>query len=66
MDESVVKSAANDKAVKDFEDGMQYYSALHAKCQCIVTEDKDGFYFSKIEVLTAEELLLKYVAKKGK
>ena len=64
MDESVVKAAANDKSVKDFEDGMQYYSALQAKCQCIITEDKAGFYFSKVEVLTAEEFLLKHVVKK--
>lgn len=64
MDEDTVKSAAKDKAVKDFEDGMQYYSALQAKCQCIVTEDKDDFYFSKIEVLTASEILLKYAVKK--
>ena len=66
MDEGTVRSAATDKTVKDFEDGMQYYSALQSKCQCIVTEDKDDFYFSKLEVLTAEELLLKYAVKKGR
>jgi predicted nucleic acid-binding protein len=64
IDQAVVKTAASDKSVKDFEDGLQYYSAINAKCQCIVTEDRNDFYFSKIEVLTAEQFLLKYVVKK--
>ena len=50
-----VRSAFADPAAKDFEDGLEYYSALEAGCQCIVTEDKAGFYFSKIPVLTAHE-----------
>jgi predicted nucleic acid-binding protein len=64
IDESTVTKAAKDKAIHDFEDGMQYYSALNAKCKCIVTEDKNDFYFSKLEVLTAEDFLLKHVIKK--
>ncbi len=63
MDEAVVKKTSADKSVHDFEDGMQYYAANQAKCKCIVTEDKDDFYFSQIEVLNAEEFLLKHVAK---
>jgi predicted nucleic acid-binding protein len=61
VDETTVKKAASDKSVNDFEDGMQYYAALNAKCKCIVTQDKDDFYFSKLETLTAEEFLLKHV-----
>jgi len=64
IDHVVVKAATSDKSVKDFEDGLQYYSALNAKCQCIVTEDRNDFYFSKIEVLSAEQFLLKHVVKK--
>jgi predicted nucleic acid-binding protein len=52
---NTVRSAFADPAVKDFEDGLEYYSALEAGCECIVTEDKNGFYFSKIPVLTADE-----------
>jgi predicted nucleic acid-binding protein len=59
VDEYAVRKTAADKSVKDFEDGIQYYAALNAKCKCIVTQDKDDFYFSKIEVLNAEEFLLK-------
>lgn len=64
IDESTVAKANNDKAIHDFEDGMQYYSALNAKCKCIITEDKNDFYFSKTEVLSAEDFLLKYAIKK--
>lgn len=62
-DESVVLKTSKDKSIHDFEDGLQYYSALHAKCKCIVTQDKDDFSFSEVEVLNAEELLLKYGKK---
>ena len=61
VDESIVKKVVSDKTVKDFEDGMQYYAALAAKCKCIITEDKGDFYFSKLETLTAEEFLLKHL-----
>ena len=63
MDEETVKAAAMDKTAKDFEDGMQYYSARHSNCQCIVTEDKGDYYFSKIEILSAQEFLLKYAVR---
>ncbi len=63
MDEKVVRLACNDKSVKDFEDGLQYYSALNAGCKCIVTYDKTDFWFSGIEVLNPEEFLLKHVVK---
>src|SRR5690606_17652249 len=41
--------AAQNKAIEDFEDGLEYYAALDAGCSCIVTEDVNDFYFSKIE-----------------
>lgn len=63
LDNSIVKKACNNKSINDFEDGLEYYSAVHSKCKCIITEDKNDFYFSEIEVLTAEEFLLKYALK---
>lgn len=65
MDGSTVENAVKDKKVEDFEDGLQYYSALASKCEHIVTYDKGDFYFSRLEVLDAEEFLLKYVAKQN-
>jgi predicted nucleic acid-binding protein len=49
--------AAADPRILDFEDGLEYYAALHSGCACIVSEDRDDFYFSELEVLSAESFL---------
>jgi len=46
----VSQTIANTK-INDFEDGLEYYSALGEKCKCIITEDVSDFSFSDIEVL---------------
>jgi len=53
--------AAQNKAIGDFEDGLEYYAAMHARCSCIITEDVSDFYFSEIEVLNAERFFEKYL-----
>jgi predicted nucleic acid-binding protein len=53
--------AIQNKKIHDFEDGLQYYSAVHSQCDCIVTSDLDDFYFSNIEVLGPEKFFRKYV-----
>jgi predicted nucleic acid-binding protein len=57
--ESVTKCLQN-KKINDFEDGLEYYSALEAGCECIITEDIKDFYFSEVEVLKAEDFIKKY------
>ena len=54
-------AALFNKSVEDFEDGLEYYSAINAGCDCIITEDLNDFYFSKIEVLNSIASLNKYV-----
>lgn len=49
------ESAFTTKEVHDFEDGLQYFSALNAGCNFIITYNKDDFYFSKIPVLLPDE-----------
>ncbi|MDQ6812440.1 MAG: PIN domain-containing protein [Bacteroidota bacterium] len=61
--ESSVKQTLQNILVKDFEDGLQYYSALDSDCVCIITEDIHDFYFSKIEVLKSESFFLKYMSR---
>jgi predicted nucleic acid-binding protein len=56
-----VRSSFTDPAVHDFEDGLEYYSALEAGCNCILTEDKDDFYFSRIEVVSSAEFFERYL-----
>ncbi len=52
----VLQSLQN-KKVNDFEDGLEYYSALENQCTVIVTEDTGDFYYSEIEILNAENFL---------
>ena len=58
--EGVLK-ALNNKSVHDLEDGLEYYAALESKCRCIITEDKNDFYFSDIELLNSTEFCAKYL-----
>ncbi len=58
---STVLQSLNNPAINDFEDGLEYYSAVENKCDCIITEDVDDFYFSKIEVLSSENFFEKYL-----
>lgn len=62
-DVSSVKQTLQNTSVKDFEDGLQYYSALASNCNCIVTEDIHDFYFSEMEVLKSESFFLKYMSR---
>ena len=58
-----VNFALNNSSVYDFEDGLEYYSAIESGCTCIITEDVHDFYFSEIEVLTSKDFFLKHLAK---
>src|SRR5580704_11646794 len=39
VDETVVQKVLADKAINDFEDGLEYYAAAQTKCKAIVTHD---------------------------
>ena len=59
--EKTIIDVEKNKKIHDFEDGLQYYSALEDGCKCIITEDKNGFYYSEIEVLSARKFMEKYI-----
>jgi predicted nucleic acid-binding protein len=61
--EDVVAKTLADKKVRDFEDGLEYYSATESNCNFIVTEDVKDFYFSTIPVLNARNFFEKHVVK---
>lgn len=65
VNESAVFKTLQTPAINDFEDGLEYFSAIESKCDCIITEDIDDFYFSKIEVLRSEAFFRKYLFKRG-
>jgi len=64
IDEAMTREAASNPKVDDVEDGLQYFSAVGSGAKCIVSYDRHDFHFSDIEVLDAEQFLLKYAVRK--
>ena len=56
LDEKIINLALNDDAFNDFEDGLQYYSALENEIDIIVTRNLKDFANSKLPVMTADQL----------
>ncbi len=54
-------STVQNKKIHDFEDGLQYYAALHANCACIVSSNLEDFYFSEMQVLDPERFYRTHV-----
>ena len=63
IDKDVVLKALKNIKVIDFEDGLEYYSAVASKCKCIITEDVRDFHFAEIEVLDSEAFCNKYMIR---
>lgn len=57
LDDKITELALSDDNFPDFEDGLQYYSALENQIDVIITRNKKDFKNSKIPVLTAKEFL---------
>lgn len=57
----MVHQTLQNKKILDLEDGLQYYSALGSGCDCILTEDRDGFYYSEIQVMNCRDFLTQAV-----
>lgn len=56
MNDEVVERAINSD-FKDFEDGMQYFSAIAENCKIIITRNEKDFKTSMIPVMNAESYL---------
>ena len=48
LNDKIIELALNDKNFKDFEDGIQYYTALEANCKVIVTRNTKDFKKSSL------------------
>lgn len=57
VNQEITEKAFKNQKIRDFEDGLQYYSALGQKCDYIITEDQHDFYFSEIKVTGCEAFL---------
>ncbi|WP_179008381.1 type II toxin-antitoxin system VapC family toxin [Winogradskyella forsetii] len=57
LDDKITELALSDDNFPDFEDGLQYYSAIENQIDIIITRNKKDFKNSRIPVLTAKEFL---------
>jgi predicted nucleic acid-binding protein len=57
LDDKIVGLSLNDSDFNDFEDALQYYSAIENGIEIIITRNLKDFQKSKILVLTAEQFL---------
>jgi predicted nucleic acid-binding protein len=56
LDELIIEKGLNSN-FSDFEDSLQYYSALRAECDIIITRNGKDFKKSQIPVMTPDEFL---------
>ena len=57
LNDKIIDLALNDESFKDFEDGLQYYSAIENNQDIIITRNLRDYKGAKIPVMTAEEYL---------
>lgn len=55
LNDKIIDLALNDSNFPDFEDGLQYYTALESNQNFIISRDLKGFRKSVIPVMTAEQ-----------
>lgn len=59
LNDKIIALALNDKNFKDFEDGIQYYTAIESKCKLIITRNRKDYKKSSLPVLNPKEFLAK-------
>lgn len=59
LDDKILELSLNDDAFSDFEDGLQYYTALENESDVIITRNLRDFKTSAIPVMTAGQYLQK-------
>jgi len=60
LDEKIVELALNDNDFKDYEDALQYYTALERGVDAIITRNLKDFRKAKIPVMSADQYLLSH------
>ena len=63
LDDKIIGLALNDNDFEDFEDGLQYFTAIENNQDIIITRNLKDFKKSKIPVMNAEQVL-KTIGKK--
>lgn len=58
LTDKIIELSLNDKTFSDFEDGLQYYSAIENEADIIITRNFKDFKSSKIPVISAQTYLM--------
>jgi predicted nucleic acid-binding protein len=58
LDEKIVGLSLNDNDFKDYEDALQYYTALENGVDAIITRNLKDFQKAKLPVMTASQFLI--------
>jgi predicted nucleic acid-binding protein len=59
LNDKIIELSLNDDSFKDFEDGLQYYTALENEVDILITRNLKDFKSSKIPVMTGSQYLKK-------
>ena len=59
LNDKIIELSLNDESFKDFEDGLQYYTAVENQSDIIITRNLKDFKSSKTPVMTASQYLKK-------
>ncbi len=57
LDDKIIGLALNDDSFSDFEDGLQYFTAIENNQDIIITRNLKDFKASKLPVMTARQFL---------
>lgn len=57
LDDKIIGLALNDETFTDFEDGLQYFTAIENRQETIITRNLKDFKNSKIPTITAEQFI---------
>ena len=57
LDDKIIGLALNDELFSNFEDGLQYYTAIENRQDLIITKNLKDFKNSKLPVMTAGQFI---------
>jgi len=57
LDEKIISLSLNDNEFKDYEDALQYYSAIENDIEVIISRNLKDFQNSKLPVMTADQFI---------
>jgi predicted nucleic acid-binding protein len=57
LDDKIIGLALNDETFSDFEDGLQYFTAIEDEQELIITRNLKDFKNSKLPTLTAKQFI---------